>query len=178
MAVVQSIFKNETSENITDQVLVALRQINQAIDLHSRHLVKFYGLTGPQLVILKETYKRGQASVSEIAKATSLSQSTVTGILARLEKRGLLVREKCNTDKRMVMVRLTEKCRDFIASAPPALQDQFLFRFNNLQGWEQLMILSSLQRIVTLMNAQSLDAAPILATGPLNDNGNGMADET
>lgn len=34
-------------EKITDQVLLAIRQITQAIDLHSRYLAKHHGLTGP-----------------------------------------------------------------------------------------------------------------------------------
>ncbi|WP_231714499.1 MarR family winged helix-turn-helix transcriptional regulator [Desulfonema ishimotonii] len=152
---------------ITDQVLLAIRQIIQAIDLHSRYLVKHHGLTGPQLVILKEISKKGDLSVSELAKAISLSQSTVTGILTRLEKRGFVMRHRSEADKRKVIVRLTDKCEKFLAQAPPPLQDKFLVAFKDLESWEQMMILSALQRVVSLMNAEALDVAPILATGPI-----------
>ena len=154
-------------EKITDQVLLAIRQITQAIDLHSRYLSKHHGLTGPQLIILKEIGKTGEMTVGEVARAISLSQSTVTGILARLENRGLIVRRKSTADRRAVNVDLTDACRQFLAEAPPPLQDNFLAGFNNLESWEQLMILSALQRIVLLMNAGAIDAAPILATGPI-----------
>ena len=156
-----------TDERITDQVLLAIRQITQAIDLHSRYLAKHHGLTGPQLVILKEIGKRGEMTVGDVARAISLSQSTVTGILARLEKRGMIVRRKSNADRRAGKVDLTESCRQFLAQAPPPLQDRFLVAFDSLESWEQLMILSALQRIVRLMNAEAIEAAPILATGPL-----------
>ena len=154
-------------EKITDQVLFAIRQITQAIDLHSRYLSKHHGLTGPQLIILKEIDKTGEMTVGELARAISLSQSTVTGILARLENRGLIVRRKSAADRRAVKVDLTDACRRFLTEAPPPLQDRFLVAFNNLDSWEQLMILSALQRIVLLMNAGDIDAVPILATGPI-----------
>ncbi|HSL18147.1 MAG TPA: MarR family transcriptional regulator, partial [Methylomirabilota bacterium] len=61
------------------QVLAALRRIIRAIDLHSRSLVQRYGLTGPQLVVLKELIDRPPQSVSALAGAVNLSQATVTG---------------------------------------------------------------------------------------------------
>jgi len=157
-----------SDDKITDQVLLAIRQLTQAIDLHSRYLAKHHGLTGPQLIILKEIGKNGEMTVGEVAKAISLSQSTVTGILARLEKRGMIVRRKSDVDRRAVKVDLTDTCRRFLTEAPPPLQDRFLVAFNNLDSWEQLMILSALQRIVRLMNAETIDAAPILASGPID----------
>ncbi|AQU99395.1 MarR family winged helix-turn-helix transcriptional regulator [Desulfococcus multivorans] len=160
--------RHPSDDKITDQVLLAIRQITQAIDLHSRYLAKHYGLTGPQLIILKAIGKNGEMTVGELAKAISLSQSTVTGILARLENRGMIVRHKSLEDRRAVNVDLTDTCRRFLAEAPPPLQDRFLIAFNNLDSWEQLMILSALQRIVQLMNAEAIDAVPILAGGPID----------
>ena len=37
-----------------DQIVVAIRQIIRAVDLHSRRLVQAHGLTGPQLAVLQE----------------------------------------------------------------------------------------------------------------------------
>ena len=144
-------------ETITDQVLHAIRQITQAIDLHSRYLAKHFGLTGPQLVILKELEKHGEMTVGEVARAISLSQSTLTGILERLEKRGMIVRRKSESDRRAVKIDLTDACRAFLAEAPTPLQDRFLVAFHHLETWEQLMILSALKRVVLLMNAHGGD---------------------
>jgi hypothetical protein len=40
-------------------------------------------------------------------------------------------------------------------------------QYANLPDWEQLMILSALKRIVDLMSAEKIDAAPFLATETL-----------
>lgn len=151
---------------VTEQMLIALRRITQSIDLHSRYLVKHYGLTGPQLIILKEVNRRGRQTVGDLARAISLSQSTVTGILDRLESRGLVARHRADADKRRVIVNVTEKCRTFLEAAPPVFQEEFLRGFEALPRWERHMILSALQRLVSLMKADALEAGPLAGNGP------------
>ena len=150
---------------IPEEVLTSIRQITQAIDLHSRYLIKNYGVTGPQLMILQIIQTLGQISVSEIAQNTSISISTVTGILMRLEKQQFIKRVKSAEDKRKVMVDLTQEGTDFLLKAPEPLQKSFLIAFNQLKKWERLMILSSLQRLVCLMKAENIEVSPILAAG-------------
>ncbi|MEJ2097461.1 MAG: MarR family transcriptional regulator [Deltaproteobacteria bacterium] len=157
------------SETLNENVLICLRKIIQSIELHSRDLVKRVGLTGPQLTILIEISKNPKGvSVGEIAASISLSMGTVTGILERLEKRKLITRYKNSSDKRRVMVHLSKEGKRIIDSAPPLLQDSFVEALNNLQSWEQSMILSSLQRLVAMMNAKKIQAEPILLSGDLD----------
>ncbi len=87
------------SNSITENVLISLRKIMQSISIHSRYLVKQVGLTGPQLVILLEVSKFDEVSVGKIAKAISLSQATLTGVLERLEKRSLVLRRRDDIDR-------------------------------------------------------------------------------
>lgn len=150
------------------QVMAALRRIIRAIDLHSRSLVQRYGLTGPQLVVLKELVEVSPRTVSELAAAVNLSQATVTGILDRLERKDMVLRRRDSDDKRKVMVSPTPAAMDALADAPPLLQEHFIATFTDLADWEQTQILSSLQRIVALMEADGVEAGPILTTGPLD----------
>ena len=149
---------------VSDNVMIALRKIIQAIDTNSKKLVKRVGLTGPQLVILQEITRMGEVTAGEIAQAVSLSQATVTGILERMEKRGLLARRRSERDKRRIMVRITRKGQQVLDDAPPLMQEAFVERFSDLQEWEQTMILSSLQRLVSIMDAKAIQAAPFLET--------------
>lgn len=148
---------------LEDQVLVALRRIIRSIDIHSRMLVKHYGLTGPQLVVLQEIAKHGEITPGRLAQAVSLSQATVSGILERLKKRGLIARRRSQSDRRRVLVKSTGMAIHMLETGPPVMQISFVEAFKNLQDWEQTMILSSLQRLVSLVNAEALDASPMLA---------------
>ena len=152
----------------SDNVMIALRKIIQAIDMNSKKLVKRVGLTGPQLVILQEISNHGEVTAGEIARAVSLSQATLTGILERMEKRGLLSRRRSDHDKRRVMVRITNDGRRVLEDAPPLMQEAFVDEFESLQEWEQTMILSSLQRLVSIMGAKAIQVAPFLATSPID----------
>ncbi len=152
------------SNSITENVLISLRKIMQSISIHSRYLVKQVGLTGPQLVILLEVSKFDEVSVGKIA--ISLSQATLTGVLERLEKRSLVLRRRDDIDRRRVLVRITEDGLRLLETAPPPLQESFVEQFNALEDWEQAMMLSSLQRLVVMMDAKSIKAEAVLSTEP------------
>ena len=151
-----------------DEVLIAIRRVIQSIELHSKHLVKQFGLTGPQLIILREISQTDEITASDISKAISLSQATVTGVLDRLEKRGYVVRKQSKQDRRRALVELTASGKHNLETAPPLMQESFIEQFVELQTWEQHMILSSLHRLVAMMDAKQIVAAPLLTTGVID----------
>lgn len=140
--------------DITEQVLMSLRKIIRAVDLHSKKLVNRCGLTGPQLVVLKQMAAYKEITTGTLSRNVNLSQPTVTSILDRLEKRDLLVRRRDTNDKRKVFVNITEAGRQLLNEAPSPLQDEFTRRFNMLESWEQSLMLSTLQRVGHMMNAE------------------------
>jgi len=151
--------------NLQDQVLVALRRIIRATDLHSRALDKETGLTTPQLMVIRAIRELDKPTVTGIARAVSLSQATVTTILNRLQAKGLLTRQRSKTDRRAVHLRLTAAGTALWKNAPEPLQYSFTERFRQLASWEQHTIVASLERVAAMMDAESLDAAPMLAPG-------------
>lgn len=157
----------ERNSDISEAILIALRRIIRAVDQHSRHLVSSHGLTGPQALLLTEIVRNAPLTGSELAARVSLSQATVTDVVKRLEGRGLLTKERSETDKRRINLHATEDGAALVRQSVPLLQERFQRRLSNLQDWEQMQLLSSLQRIAELMNAEDLDAAPMLASGAI-----------
>lgn len=157
--------------NLIDEVLVSLRRVIRATDLHSKHLAKTTGLTSPQILLLQAIRDKGEVTIGELAEEISLSQATVTTILDRLEKRCLVYRVRSDIDKRKVHAYLTDDAVEILKSAPMPLQEQFTRQFSDLQEWEQTMIISSLQRVAQMMDAQHIDASPVLDVGVLDRHG-------
>ena len=151
-----------------ESILVSLRRITRAIDLHSRALARDHELTVPQLVCLRQLERDGETSPTVLAKRVSLSQATVTGIIERLHKRGLVAKSPSREDKRRVYVGLTGRGRKAIRSAPSPLSDQFRSRLEHLHDGEQAMIDWILARVVTMMEADDVDASPLMTTGPVD----------
>ena len=92
----------------SDSMLIAIRRVIRAVDVHSRRLAQSHQLTGPQALVITEVINAGELTSGELAKKISLSQATISDIVKRLESRGLLQRSKDTVDKRRVVIRATE----------------------------------------------------------------------
>jgi DNA-binding MarR family transcriptional regulator len=144
------------------EVLVSLRRIIRATDLQSKRMVKTCGLTIPQVMVLSAIDTLGDVTVKRISDDVSLSQATVTTILDRLEDRKFVERARAQHDKRVVNARLTDAGKVVLRSSPPLLHEKFIQRFGNLEDEKKVQILSALQQVATMMDAESIDAAPLL----------------
>jgi DNA-binding MarR family transcriptional regulator len=151
--------------SIEQQVIAALRRIVRAIDLHSRHLMEEVGLTGPQLLALQAAARLGRVPVGSLARDIHVSHPTMSGIVDRLERRGLMVRVRDEADRRRIGVTVTDQGHIVLARAPSPLQERFRAELAKLEEWERTLMLSSLQRIAAMMDAERLPASPVLTTG-------------
>jgi DNA-binding MarR family transcriptional regulator len=132
---------------------VAIRQIIRAIELHSKKMSKDFGLTSPQLMLMRAIQSDDKATIRQLSEKTNMSQATATIILDRLESSGRVVRIRNQQDKRKVHALLTESGHKMLAEAPGILQPGFLEQFQSLELWEQNLMLSSLQRLSRMMNS-------------------------
>ncbi len=152
----------------SQKALVLLRQIIRSTDMQEKEISRSTGVTPPQLMVMQTLRDNTQLTTGELAKEMVLTQATVTSILDRLEKKELISRERGTEDKRKVWVSLTESGNELMKGAPTTQQDIFVRNFEDMQNWEQSMIVSSLERIAFMLNAQHLDAAPLLDIGDLD----------
>jgi DNA-binding MarR family transcriptional regulator len=148
--------------SLEDNILTALRRISQAIDVWSRELWHDFGLTAPQLATLREIIAGDNATPVTLASALHLSQPTVTGILHRLEQRGLIKRKRSTMDRRSVLAVVTSRGRRLANEAPPLLRDRFRQELENVSRRQQSDILSVLQHVATMLSAPEAGAAPFL----------------
>ncbi len=155
------------SSTRSGEILVALRQVMRAVDLHSRQLARSHDLTGPQAIVLRELECADAAlAPGELARRISLSAATVSDILKRLQGKELIRRMPDPDDHRRVRIALSAAGRRRLAESPPLLQETFVSRFEALADWEQNLLLASVQRVARLMDAERIDAAPVLTDGP------------
>ena len=72
-------------------------------------LLSAYGLTYPQYLVLLVLWEKDVQPVNDIAKLLCLETNTVTPLLQRMEKEGILIRNKGKEDGRQTIVQLTQK---------------------------------------------------------------------
>lgn len=156
------------SEDRADTALVALRRILRATELNARELARQTGLTTSQFIILQIIGRDGSAMPSSVAKTARLTPATVTAIVAKLERGGVVTRRRGVEDRRRNWVEITAAGRDLLAKSPNLLQDRFQAKFRQLEDWEQAMIVTALERVSTLLDAAGLDASPVLDVGDID----------
>ena len=154
-------------QSLTEGVLIAVRKIIRASDIHSNQIRRSAGLTSPQLLLLRAIREYPSESVGKLSERICLSQATVTIILDRLEADGLAMRYRSDMDKRKVHARLTDKGRLALEMAPSPLQAHFVEAFEHLKPYEQTAILSALQRVAEMMETP-LAKSEALAAVPLD----------
>jgi DNA-binding MarR family transcriptional regulator len=115
-------------EQFSMQIMMRLRQIFQEMSKHSKHIQENYKITVPQLICLQEVYEHGPISIGALTKIVFLNNSTVTGIVDRLEKRELVRRNRISKDRRQVHVEITDAGIKFIQEAPKPLHRRFYDR--------------------------------------------------
>ena len=152
----------------TDSALRAIRRLLRAARLSEKNLAAATGLTASQLVVLQEVARSGDTTAGAIASTVQFSQATVTAIVDRLAERGFVVRSRREKDKRQVWVTATGPGAQALSSAPDMMQDRFQDRFEQLPDWEQAMIVAMLERLTTLLDADQIDAAPVISAGAID----------
>lgn len=154
---------------IETQVLSAMRRLMRAADLDSKKLARETRLSTSQLLVMELLAASGGLTIGQIAEGVGLAQATVTVIVDRLADRDLVYRKRSDEDRRRVKVSLTKQGHQLFARAPTALQTRFLRNFDGLKNWEKLTILSALERLADLMEAEELEASPVLDVGTIED---------
>lgn len=140
------------SSDVSKAVIDELRKIVHSMDLHSRWLNREYALTGPQLVFLMEIAEHERILIGDLARRTSLSCATATGIVDRLEQRGLVARSRSGADRRKIQLSLTPLGRETCERRLPVLQERFLDALERLESAEQNHILDGLRRLAGMMS--------------------------
>jgi len=148
----------EQNLTVEEQVIVALRRITRAADIHSHLLQRDFGITGPQLSTLRVVHRMQPVSTGALARAACIGYATLTGILDRLEDNGYVTRTRDPDDRRSVILKMTKAGERVLASAPSLLQTRLREELVRMSDRERSNVLNTLLRVATLMEAEKPDA--------------------
>jgi len=102
-------------------------QINKTIKRNMRKCFEDVGITMPQGMVIGTLIESGEMKISDLSRKINLSNSTVSGIIDRLEKQGLVIRLRSDADRRVVYVKATPKFKEihqgFIKKAEESLAE-------------------------------------------------------
>jgi len=110
---------------IDDQLCFALYSASRAMIAAYQPLLGPLGLTYPQYLVLLCLWEEDGVTVSALGERLHLDSGTLTPLLKRMEKDGLVVRRRDREDERKVIVTLGPRGRKLQARAPEVMKGLF-----------------------------------------------------
>ena len=104
---------------LEQQICFPVYSVSRLITKAYKPFLKEMGLTYPQYLVLLLLWEYETLSVNSIGEKLLLNTNTISPLIQRMEKAGLLERERSTQDERMVMVKLTSKGKELKEKASP-----------------------------------------------------------
>lgn len=136
-----------------DQVLEAIIYLYTESRRITKELARRADLTGPQLTVVKLLETFGDLSLSELSDRIRAQNSTVTGIIDRMEREGLVVRERSKEDRRVVYIKLTAKGRELAREIPVEPMEIFRSALETLSAQEMRDLMRIMGKVAKRVRA-------------------------
>ena len=146
------------------EIIIDMRKIVRSINLESKRIQKDFGISIPQLLCLAFLSKEDsyQSTHKQLTEHLNLNSSTVTGIVNRLEKKGLIARMPKKGDKRITYIALTSAGYKIVSDTPNLLQEKLAENLSKLSSQQITQIKTSLSLLVEVLEIKDVDASPLL----------------
>ena len=140
-------------------IIIKIRKIVRSINLESKKIEKEYGVSIPQVLCLNYLHASDnfQATQGSMKKFLNLNASTISGIVDRLESKGLVARLPKSGDKRVVTISLTAKGNRLLGKLPALLQEKLAEKLEKLESEKRRKIKESLDLLVCLLDIEDLE---------------------
>jgi DNA-binding MarR family transcriptional regulator len=148
-------------ENYIKDIVNALRQISVLLYHNSREMKQKYGISGPQLLVLK-TIVEAEAPLSAIGISRSLnvSPANITGMIDRLEKMGLVERHRKEDDRRTINILPTQEGIELSQKTTQLIEEKLISGLKDLTRIEISSIYLSLEKIIAIAGEEQIEELP------------------
>jgi DNA-binding MarR family transcriptional regulator len=98
-----------------DEILALVRALRRDLLRNPSEDADGFGLTGPQVSVMACLVGRGPSTLTEVSRALGMNHSTASGIVDRLQSRGLVRRTRDPVDQRRTRITVTEKVTTYVS---------------------------------------------------------------
>lgn len=132
----------------SQDILDSIRRIVRALRLASRRAEARFGLSGAQLFVLQALKDGDSSTINELAARTYTHQSSVSTVVTRLEKLGMLSRAPSLSDARLKEVRISSKGKELLATRIELGQSRLVAAISKLSDHERRLLSKLLEKLV------------------------------
>jgi DNA-binding MarR family transcriptional regulator len=149
------------NEYVIKDIVEAIRRLVRAEYLDSQKMSKQYGLTAPQSLVLRLLIKKGALSSADLSRQMYVTPSNITGIIDRLEKKGLVERIRQQGDRRVALITLTQSGHELGKTIPDPIEKKIVNQLADLEP-ENLQILAmAMNQILNLIDTKGAEVTAL-----------------
>lgn len=137
---------------------VVLARAHAAVTAHVTADIERHGLTPAEFGVLEALHHKGPLLLGDVQRRTLVSSGGTTFLVDRLEKRGLVERRLCATDRRARYAALTEAGRALISEIFPVHAEAVRRALSGLGSADQ-------RRVTELLRVLGHEAAALSKPG-------------
>ena len=142
------------NEYIIKDIVESIRRLVRAEYLDSQKMSKQYGLTGPQSLVLRLLIKNGALSSADLSRQMYVTPSNITGIIDRLEKKGLVERIRKQGDRRVALITLTPSGQKLGQSIPDPIEKKIVNQLADLEPEQLQLMAMAMSQILNLIDTK------------------------
>ena len=120
------------NEQVIKNTVAALRRLLRAVYIDNAKMSRQYGVTGAQGSVLRSLRDSGPASSAQLSRTLYVKPSTMTGLIDRLEIKGLVVRTPKIGDRRVSIIKLTPEGEELSRQLPDPLELRLVSNLSDL----------------------------------------------
>lgn len=133
-------------------LFISYLRVTQHMSQQFRSHFSQMDLTFPQAMVLTVLGEDGPVPISVLAERTGSANSTVSGIVDRLEKLGLARRQRSETDRRVIYVSATDKYGALRDKAVADVHSYFSALMETMPPEDRELVATALQKLETALN--------------------------
>ncbi len=147
------------SNDLATDALRRFRIIFGAVRRHSHNMERACGVGGAQVWAMAVVARQPGIRVTQLAREMSIHPSTASNLLDKLERAGLVQRERASGDQRVVELYLTEAGEALLRRAPPPLSGVLTHALEQMPELLLARLVEDLQAVIDRMGVADAAAA-------------------
>jgi DNA-binding MarR family transcriptional regulator len=149
---------NPEKETVIKDIVGSIRKLVRAVYLDSQKMSRQFGLTGQQSVVLRLLLNNGSMSSADLSRLMYVTPSNMTGIIDRLEKKGLIERMRKEGDRRVTLILLTDTGKGLSKGLPDPFEKKFINQLADLEFDHVQLLAMAMNQILNLIDAEDIEA--------------------
>jgi DNA-binding MarR family transcriptional regulator len=145
---------------VVKEIVGSIRRLIRAVSIDSVKMSRQFSLTAPQSGVLRSLSRSGPISSASLSRELCVTPSNITGIIDRLEKKGLVQRNRMEDDRRVTLIQLTEAGELVSRDLPDPIEIRLISGLSELPPKQVKKLDDALEQIIDILDAKEVEDAP------------------